>query len=383
MKTARLLLVLALVAPAALGAQARIRANTAAFFESYKFGAGLVFNQVSELTVPLGVSVQLGTLGNVALSTGYTRVDLKTADPAQLSDQQISGVTDTEVRLSVNVLPGKLVALISGAVPTGVKTVELEALSILGAISSDVIGFASSNLGTGGSLGGGFAGALPVGRFAIGVGATMKQPLGYTPVLGEPDQLKPGNEMRFRAGVEGPLARRTYLRAAGIMARTAKDRVAAPDVGGTLAESTKHGVGNRFIGYLSVNQGIGPASVTLYGFDVFRGNPQIEQTAVGAAVLPRGNLLAGGTRVDWPLGPVMTVSPRVEFRVSAAASDTGVTRLERLGQSVRFGVDARRQLTPLLAVVLQGDGVTGHVIQAGSRVTFNGFRAALHLEFTP
>lgn len=374
MRTARLVLALALVVPATLGAQTRIRANTAALFESYRFGSGLVFNRVSELTVPLGVTVQLGSLGNVALSSGYARVDLKTADPTQLSDQQISGVMDTEVRLSVNILPGKLVALVTGAIPTGVKTVELEELSILGALSSDVIGFAASNLGTGGSVGGGFAGALPLGRFAIGLGATMKQPLGYTPVLGEPDRLTPGNELRFRAGVEGPLARRTYLRAAGIVARTAKDQV-----GGV----TRHGVGNRFIGYLSVNQGLGPASITLYGFDVFRGDPQIEQTAVGAAVLPRGNLLAGGVRVDWPLGPVMSVSPRAEFRVSTAAPDTGVTRLERLGRSVRVGLDARRQLTPLLAVVLQGDGVTGHVMQGGSRITFDGFRAALHLELTP
>lgn len=383
MKTARLLLVLALVAPVALGAQARIRANTAAFFESYKFGTGLVFSQVSELTIPLGVSVQLGALGNIALSSGYARVDLKTADPAQLSDQQISGLTDTEVRLSVNVLPGKLVALVTGAVPTGVKTVQLEELSILGAISSDVIGFAASNLGNGGSLGGGFAGALPVGRFAIGVGATVKQPLGYTPVLGEPDQLTPGNEIRFRAGVEGPLARRTYLRAAGILARTAKDRVAAPDAGGTLTESTKHGVGNRFIGYLSVNQGIGPASITLYGFDVFRGDPQIEQTAVGAAVLPRGNLIALGGRLDISVGRATSVSPRGEYRLSTAAPDTATTALRRLGQSARVGLDLRHQVSRAMALVLQGDGMRGHVIQAGARVNVEGFRAALHLELTP
>jgi hypothetical protein len=370
-------LLLALAAPAL--AQGRLSARTAVLYESYSFGSGLVFDRVSEMTVPLGLSYSLGRLGSIALSTGYASVSLRSADPAQLANQSVSGLLDTETRLSLNVVPGKVVALLTGAVPTGTKTVQLDELSVLGAISSDVVGFAASNLGSGGNVGGGFAAALPVGRWAAGFGATLRQPMSYQPVVGESEQLKPGSDVRLRAGMEGPLARRTYLRTAAILARTSKDRINFSGV-----DSTRNGVGNRLITYLSVNQGFSAFSVTVYGFDVLRGDPQIEQTAVGAARLPRGNLLALGGRLDWPVGPATTVSPNLEWRVSAASADSAAAgQLRRLGASLRFGADVRRRLTPSASLVLQGGGTSGYVVQGGSRVHLSGYRAALHLEFTP
>ncbi|HWP37131.1 MAG TPA: hypothetical protein VNL18_06205 [Gemmatimonadales bacterium] len=366
--------------PASLGGQIRVDGRTAVFYESYSFGSGLVFNQLSELTVPLGVNLRFGATGTLALSGGYARVDLRSSglDPT-LGNQQISGPLDTEARVSVNVVPGKLVALVTGVIPTGIKSVRQQELSVLGAISSDVVGFTATSLGSGGNVGGGFAGAVPVGRFALGFGATYRQPMGYVPVLGETRELRPGAELKFRTGVEGAVARRTYVRLAGILARTQKDRIAVAGVG----DSTKNGLGNRVIGYLSVNQGLGRGSVTVYGFDVFRGDPQIEQTAVGAARLPRGNLVAGGARIDWPLGERVVVSPQAEFRMSSAAPSDTVTALEKLGQSVRAGADVRIQATSRATLVFQGSGVSGHVIQSGARVSVSGYRASLFVELNP
>jgi hypothetical protein len=285
---------------------------------------------------------------------------------------------DTEVRLSLNLVPGKAMVLLTGALPTGTKSVEQQELSVLGAISSDVIGFATSSLGTGGNVGAGFAGAVPLGRWAAGFAGSFKQPLGYQPVLGESRQLKPGSEMRLRGGLEGPLGRRTYLRVAGILARTAKDRV-----GIAGSDSVRNGVGNRLITYLSINQGIGRLGLTLYGFDVLRGDPQIEQTAQGAAILPRGNLLALGGRLDFPLGAATTLTPNAEWRVSDAAPDAKTKALERLGGSLRLALDLRHRLSPAFSLVLQGGRTSGYVYQAGNRVDLSGFRVATHLEITP
>jgi hypothetical protein len=381
MRSARVVGLSALLLAIASGASAQGRwsGRTAVLYESYGFGTGLVFNRVSELTVPVGLTYDLGRLGNVALSTGLASVSLRSADTSKLQNQTVSGPLDTEVRLSLNVVPGKVVALVTGALPTGTKTVEQEGLSVLGAIASDIVGFAASNLGTGGNVGGGFAAALPVGRWAAGLGATFKQPISYQPVLRQDNQLKPGNEIRLRAGLEGPVARRTYLRAAAILARTAKDHIAFSGV-----DSTRNGVGSRLITYLSVNQGFQSFAVTLYGFDVLRGNPQLEPTAAGAAVLPRGNLVALGGRVDYSFREATTVSPTVEWRGSSAARiDSLNTPLERLGASLRFGVDVRHRLTSSAAMVLQGGGTSGYVMQAGSRVDLSGYRLALHLELTP
>ena len=122
----------------------------------------------------------------------------------------------------------------------------------------------------------------------------------------------------------------------------------------------------------------------MYGFDVLRGSPQIEQTATGAALLPKGNLIAGGLRADLTVARRTTVSPRFEYRLSAAAADTSAAAtLQRLGASARFGVDARQSLNRSLAAVLQLGGVTGNVIQAQNEIPFTGLRAALQFEYTP
>lgn len=362
------------VSPGVVSAQSGLNVRTAVLYESYTFDAGLLFNKVTEMTVPIAISFGLGRFGNLAISTGYAKAEITSTDPTQISDQQISGVLDTEARLSFDLIPGRLVGIVSGAVPTGTKTVAFEELSVLGAISSDLIGFSAANLGTGGNVGAGFAGAVPVGRMALGFGATFRKPLTYEPVLGRTTELRPGAEIRLRGGLEGAIATRTYIRLAAIYARREKD---------VVSDSTRNGVGNRIIGYVSLNQGLGSASVTVYGFDVFRGNPQLESTAAGAAILPRGNLLAAGLRFDFPLGRTTTVEPNVEYRVSDAAPDASTTSLERLGESFRYGVDLRIRATRRWAIVLQGGGISGYVTQSAARINFRGFRSALHLEFTP
>lgn len=350
--------------------------RSAVIYEGYSFDAGLVLSKISELTVPLGVDVRLGRMGTLTLSSGYARVSLTSADKTQLPDQQVSGLLDTELRFGFNLIPGKLILLATGALPTGIKTVQQEQLSILGAISSDIIGFSSSTLGSGGSVGGGFAGAVPLGRFALGLGATYKLPLSYQPIIGRSDELKPGAEFRMRGGVEGPLSRTTYVRLAAIFASRQKDQVAA---------QTQNGVGNRMIEYLAVNQGLGSSQLTLYGFDVYRGSPQVEATAAGAAILPKGNLLALGARFAVPLksGGTSRITPRLEYRVSSAAPDTATATMQRLGSSVRAGMDLQFPLSRSLSTVLQGGYVSGNVVQSGTQVGLHGFRAALQLVLTP
>ncbi len=374
MKTTRFLTLALFAVPTGVAAQGNLDVRVSTLFESYSFDVGLPFSKVTEFTVPLLITYQLGRFGNIVLSSGYATVDLTSSNPTQLADQTLSGVLDTEARLSVNIVPGRLVALFTGSLPTGVKTVAFEELSILGVISSDIIGFSTSNFGTGGDVGGGFAGAVPWGRMAVGFGATYNHPLEYQPVLSRPDELRPGAELRLRTGIEGPIARRTYIRLAGIYARREKDQIDG---------ATTNGVGNRLVGYAAVDHGIGSSQITLYVFDVFRGDPQIEQTAAGAAILPKGNLLGVGGQLAIPIGFGTNVVPQLEYRYSAAAPDTVTTSLQRLGNSFRFGVDFRRPATENLVLVLHADALTGSVRQSGNDVGITGFRAAVRVELTP
>lgn len=376
MSTPRLVrfgLVAAVVVGIPLDAQ-QVRVQTSYFAEAYNFDPGLSFKRVEQYTWPVGISASFGRYADLAISTGYVVIHLESAVPNQLSDQRLAGALDTEIRLSYNVIPGQLVIFGTGKIPTGIQTVEQQELSILGAIASDLISFTATTLGSGGVVGGGFAGAMPVGSFALGVSGTFTNPLSYTPVVGDADALKPGAEVRLRAGLEGSLGRRTYLRTAVIWSSRRQDAVGA---------QTQNGIGNRIIGYASVSHGLGPGQAVVYGFDVFRATPTLEPGLAGAAVLPRGNLIAVGGRYDWPVMGGVSLAPRVEFRLSAAARSASDPRLRLLGQSVRFGVDVRKQLGRQFTVAVQGDGVTGFVVQSGEHIGFDGFRVSLQGEWRP
>jgi hypothetical protein len=360
-----------------LQAQGPVEVRVAGFYESYAFDTdvgALQLAKISEMSIPVGIDVHFGRFADLAISTGYANVQLESKDATVLPDQTISGVLDTEARLSMNVIPNRLMVLVNGAIPTGVKTVSQNELAVLGALASDVIGFASPQMGSGGNIGGGFAGAVPLGRFALGLGGTYQLPLSYVPVSDRAGELKPGQEFRFRAGLEGPLARRTYIRFAGIYAMRSKDEIDA---------ATQNGVGNRIVAYLSLNQGVGSSTLVLYGFNVFRSDPQIQATATGAAVLPRGNLTAAGMRWTFPVGPGMSAGPRAEYRHSHTASADDATLL-RAGRSMRVGMDLRRQVNQQFAVVLQAGGITGSLADPNrTMVGFQGFRVAVHTEIKP
>ncbi len=377
-RTIAVLVVVVSTAPVGmLFAQEIIGVRSAVLFESYSFDDGLVVRKISELVIPIGVDVDFGRLGRLTVSTGFVSADLN-ADPTLLDDQSISGGLDTEFRFNYNLVPGKLVLIANGAIPTGPKTVTRDELSVLGALSSDVIGFSSSDIGKGGEVGGGFAAAFPVGRFAIGVGGTFNQRLSYRPVTEDPRRLSPGEEFRLRTGFEGPLWRTTYIRFAGIFAARAKDE---------KGNQTQNGVGNRFIGYLSVNHGIGSHSITIYGFDVFRSSPRLEPTAVDAAFLPRGNLYAVGGRVDLAFSAFSRkfhLIPRFEVRRSFQALDANTTDLERTGSSMRFGSDLRLTVGRSAVLVVEVSGVTGSVVQGPPPdIDFDGYRTGVRMEWRP
>lgn len=364
----------ALTAGAApLAAQMGVTTTAAVLYESYDLDPGLGFRSVSELTVPVNVEFGVGDRWSLALFSGYARVDVEGFQGEDgETDPTVSGPLDAEARLTVEVVPDRLSLLLTGVAPSGDENVALGEVPILGVLASDVIGFSVSNLGAGGAVGGGFVAAVPAGELAFGLAASYRHALGFQPVIGIPGELQPGGELRLRAGIEGAVARRTYLRVAGIYSRRGRDELDGVE---------QNGIGDRYTGYVSLDQGLGQASLTLYAFDSFRDDPRIEQTAVGTAVLPRGNVFAAGGRLAIGLAPGHVLTPRAELRLSSAASE-GSDELRRLGRSGRFGGDYRWQVTPAWALVLQGDGLVGDVRPEGPAVDVNGYRVGLHLEVT-
>jgi hypothetical protein len=357
----------------ALSAQPDLRVSVSGSAESYGFDPTSAFSRVTQLAVPVGIQASFGSVADVTVSTGYLNVALTSRDTQQLADQDLSGALDTEIRVGWHVVPRRVIAFVTGVVPTGSQTVTQEQLNILGVLASDVIGFRVPIPGSGGGAGGGFGAAVPLGvAWSVGIGGSVRVPFAYQPLTGASDEIKPGTDFRFRIGVEGPLARRTYLRVAGMFARQGDYQVA--DTGRTS-------VGNRMTGHLSLNQGLGTGALTVYAFDVFRGSAEV----VGASVLPRGNLFGAGLRYELPLSVSVTAIPRAEFRFSDQATPDD-TALRKAGTSARIGADVQFDITGPFRIVAQGDGLFGSLRPgdvADELVDVSGWRAGVFLEWRP
>jgi hypothetical protein len=371
----RVVVVLALVVPvaASLAAQPDVRVSASGSVESYSFDTEFAFSRVTQLAVPVGLQAKFGEVADLTVSTGYLNVSLTSRDPEQLPDEDLSGALDTEVRLGWHVVPRRVIAFVTGVLPTGTETVTQNQLPILGVLASDVIGFRVPIPGSGGGAGGGFGAAFPLGAsWSAGIGGSVRVPFSYQPLSGRTDEIKPGTDVRVRVGVEGSVGRRTYLRVAGMFARQGDYQV---------ADTGRSGVGNRMMGHLSLNQGLGTGALTVYAFDVFRGSAEV----VGASVLPRGNLLGVGARYELPLGAQVTAIPRAELRLSDQATPED-DALQKAGRSVRFGADVEFHVNGPVRIVAQGDGVFGSLrpgTTAGELVDLSGWRAGVYLEWRP
>jgi hypothetical protein len=394
----------ACLAAAPSRAQTPVRVTVQPSYEAYSFDTEQpYYSDISQLSVPVGVFVPIGRTLDLAVSGGFAVVQMTgTAADDQYSDLDLSGMLDTQLRLSWQVVPNRVVAFVTGVLPTGLKTLDdQEELNALAWLASDVMGFQAPVLGTGGSAGGGFGAAIPLGTsWSVGIGGSAKLRFPYTPVEGLTNpalantpilEISPGTDMRVRLGVEGALARNTYLRIATIFATQTNDKVNDVDA---------NGVGGRFIGYLSVNQRIGSGSFILYGYDVYRSD--LEYLGVGA-VLPQGNLLGAGARYEASLSTKLQLTPRVEFRTSEqvfpppnGGEPPAGAKARKAGRSWRFGADVGYALNRGLRLVFRGSGFLGELrrniweseLNEPGQVQIKeadvtGWRAGIHLEWTP
>jgi len=374
MMRATVFLIGSLLLVADLSAQVQVEANTAFLFEKYEFDPGLAYSSVAQTSVPVTIAAPMGRIGTLTVSSGFTRIELTASGDANRDDRTLSGIVDNEARLVLNLVPGRLNLLLTAVAPTGIEGLKIDEGPFRTALSSQVIGFSTTTLGTGGAAGAGIAGAIPVGTMALGVAGTYTHALAYNPVLGQDYQWKPGGELRVRAGLEGTVGENGYLRVAGVFARRQKDK---------LGDEERGAIGNRIHAYVALNQGMGSGAMTLYAFNSYRSAPQVEPTFAGAVILPKGNLLVLGAKAAIPVGGETRFMPRVEFRRLTEASREGLGdgAMEAAGSTIRIGADLRKPLNSRFAMVLEANGLFGNAgAFDGGEVGVHGFRGGVHLE---
>jgi len=339
-------------------------ARTGVVFEGYYFGSSYAFDHVVEWTIPVSLSHRLGSSLTVDLSSGYAHAAAATTS----GTLAVSGATDTDVRLSWAAVAGRLIVSVTGTLPTGKSTVDTASVPLLSALATEVLGFTTRSFGTGGGVTGGFATAFKLGeRWAAGVGGSYRRYGRYTPVAGG-GALEPGGEGRVRLGAEGPVGSRGYFRGAAMYATSGAD---------TLSAGSRSASGPRFLLYSALSLPAGRGSLSLYAYDRYRLRPHGYDSTV--VLVPRGNVLALGARLERPLSPVLSVAPNVEFRHELAGPATG--SLVLLGWLLRPGVDVRYRASGAVTLLVQGQTAFGRVADNGRSVSLVGPRAVVLLEW--
>src|SRR2546427_11038105 len=132
-------------------------------------------------TVPVGLSHRLGPSLTVDLSSGYAHAAAATSS----GTIEVSGPTDTDLRLSWAAVSGRLIVSVAGTLPTGKRAVDTSAVPLLSALATEVLNFTTPSFGTGGGVTGGVATAVKLGgRWAVGVGGSYRWDARYTPGAG-------------------------------------------------------------------------------------------------------------------------------------------------------------------------------------------------------
>jgi hypothetical protein len=365
MTRARCLLGLFLL-PGVLGAQAATMvARTGVTFESYSFGSGLVFDRISEFTIPVSVTQRIGGRFVMDVSTAFARATVHEAGGSTITH---SGLVDTDLRATYSVIPGKLVFNLVGTIPTGATAVPDTTIPLFGATATDLLGFTTPGFGSGGGVSTGFVSAFRMGQnWAFGTGASYRYRASYVPVQGGSEMI-PGGEIRGRVGLEGPFGGGKYFRGALVYTTAAANDLGAGQ------QST---IGDRVLGYAAVSMPLGNSQLSIYGWEMRRLRAR-DYSTPGTISVPRGNVLAVGGRLERPMGPRTTLLPLVEFRHELTGPGPS---MELLGYLFRAGSDLRYRLSDRATGVLQAQLAFGTLHDEGVSVSIFGPRLGALIEW--
>ncbi len=201
----RILLPALLLTARFVGAQ-DVGARIGPQFISYSLGAPSS-EKISELAIPLFVFIPVTNTLTLDIGTAFASARVTGTSAGQATESKISGLTDTQIRATVN-LGSDLVLLTAGVnVPTGRSTVKPAEQAAAGLIGNDFLVFPISSMGSGFGGTGGIAVAHPFGDWNLGAGFSVRHSMPFDPyqnAAGTNLRYAPGDETRARIGVDHP-----------------------------------------------------------------------------------------------------------------------------------------------------------------------------------
>lgn len=308
----RALAALALIgAPAAAQAPAAQGAAGGASLEAYYFededATGL--KGIVLLTLPYAARVRLPGELTLELSGAYAHGTLIERDDGRL---ELSGLTDTQLRLARTFGRDRLTLAVIAALPTGHgRHTEAEA-QVADAVSADLLPFRISHWGTGGGVGVAAAYAVRAGGFGLGASAGHLFAGEFEP-FAEADALayRPGDETTLRLAADHTVGRSGKAALQATWQHFAEDELGGDNL---------YRAGDRLQLIASYQGALGRSTGLVYGGVLHREHgTSLDPAAPGT---PVQDLWLGGAGARIPLGRG-AFTPSVEGRVFRSGDGRG------------------------------------------------------------
>jgi hypothetical protein len=191
---------------AATSALAQGGARMGPQFVSYTLGAPSNVT-ITETAIPIFAYMPLRSGISLDIGTAFAMASVKSTINGQERESKISGLTDTQIRATMN-LGSDLVLLTAGVnIPTGKSTADTSEQMAAALIGNDFLVFPVSSMGSGFGGTGGVAIAKPLGEWNLGAGLSVRTAMPFDPyedASGAKLRYTPGTEMRARIGLDHP-----------------------------------------------------------------------------------------------------------------------------------------------------------------------------------
>ena len=301
------------------------QAGAGVVMESYKFGSAQLTNidKISLFTVPIVARANLLPQLDLTVNGAFASANLTRPNGTSTS---LSGLTDTEIRLTYTTMGDRVRLSAVGLAPTGKSKLSADEMDVMGVIAADLLPFTISNWGSGGGLGVNAAVAMPLSdRSTLGVSTGFVAARKYEPLSATSFAYRPGNQLQVRAAADrtfGASAKGSlqvaYLhysqdQNAGVNFYQAGDRLQASS---SLAFAAgANGTGIVYLGYLRRGEGkytsvvrVTPAQDLVYAGTAFRrpmgGNvlvPSLDVRLLGnESGVDQGRTISAGLGVEIP-----------------------------------------------------------------------------------
>jgi hypothetical protein len=311
MRTLLIATALAAVSAPPIAAQPGLaRVGAGVTYESYFFSAAedVSLDRLSLLTVPLGARIAFTRSIDLEVAGAWA---VATAERPDGTSSDVSGPTDTELRLTATFGRGAVALTGIALLPTGSEALTLEEADIAGLIAADVLPFRITNWGTGGGFGASTSFAQGFGEYAAGISVGYVVAREFEPISDDDFTYRPGNQLHVRAAID-----RTFGSAGKAALVLTMQRYADDELDGANLFST----GDRYqaLGSYAFAAG-GRGNGIVYAGYLHRGEGEFDE---GADVVPAQGLAFGGVGLELPAGRAL-LQPSVDLRLLRQEDGTG------------------------------------------------------------